>query len=184
MKRDRAKAILNEHMNELREQFGVRHLSLFGSVARDEAGRDSDVDVLVEFDRPTGLFCLFRLQDRLEELFGCPVDLVDLRGQVAFQIPPTPKPTRRQTTAGRENQISYPLPVRSVSRQPSAAAILRILPRLCLSISIFSSCAQAACVHPAECAACSCVKPAFARAARMGLSTTVFTRPPPRNPPR
>lgn len=75
MKRDRAKAILNEYMDELREQFGVRHLSLFGSVARDEAGRDSDVDVLVEFNRPTGLFGLFRLQDRLEELLGCPVDL-------------------------------------------------------------------------------------------------------------
>ena len=75
MKRDRAKAILNEHMDELRERFGVRHLTLFGSVARDEAGRDSDVDVLVEFNRPTGLFGLFRLQDRLEELLGCPVDL-------------------------------------------------------------------------------------------------------------
>lgn len=56
MKRDQAKAILHEHMDELQEQFGVRHLTLFGSVARDEAGRDSDVDVLVEFDRPPGLF--------------------------------------------------------------------------------------------------------------------------------
>ncbi len=75
MKRDRAMAILNERLDELREQFGVRHLSLFGSVARDEAGPDSDVDVLVEFDRPTGLFGLFRLQDHLAELLGCSVDL-------------------------------------------------------------------------------------------------------------
>ena len=35
----------------------------------------SDVDLLVEFDRPVGLFGLFALQDRLEELLGCKVDL-------------------------------------------------------------------------------------------------------------
>ena len=67
MKRDRAKSILHEHMNELRERFG--------SVLREDFSDESDVDVLVEFNRPTGLFGLFRLQDRLEELFGCPVDL-------------------------------------------------------------------------------------------------------------
>jgi predicted nucleotidyltransferase len=47
------------------------------------------VDVLVEFDRPTGLFGLLRLQYRLEDLFGCPVDVgtpnslkLSLRAQV------------------------------------------------------------------------------------------------------
>ena len=50
-------------------------MSLFGSVARDEAGDASDVDLLVEFDRPVGLFGLFELQDHLEQLLGCSVDL-------------------------------------------------------------------------------------------------------------
>jgi predicted nucleotidyltransferase len=50
-------------------------LTLFGSVARDEATAKSDVDLLVEFDRPTGFFGLIRLQLFLEELLKCPVDL-------------------------------------------------------------------------------------------------------------
>jgi predicted nucleotidyltransferase len=38
------------------DAFGVAHLSLFGSFARDEGREDSDVDLLVEFSRPVGLF--------------------------------------------------------------------------------------------------------------------------------
>ena len=48
---------------------------VFGSVARDDATAASDLDLLVEFDRPTGLLGLFNLQAHLEELLGCPVDL-------------------------------------------------------------------------------------------------------------
>lgn len=67
--------ILHEHQPELRQNYGVKSLALFGSVARNEAHPDSDVDLLVEFDRPVGLFGLFALQDYLETLLGCPVDL-------------------------------------------------------------------------------------------------------------
>ena len=55
---------------------GAGSLSIFGSVARDEAGPDSDVDVLIEFDRPLDLFDLGRIQIRLEEILGQRVDLV------------------------------------------------------------------------------------------------------------
>lgn len=55
---------------------GVRTLDLFGSVARGEARSASDVDLLVDFDRPIGLFHFFRVQRRLEEILGCQVDLV------------------------------------------------------------------------------------------------------------
>ena len=60
---------------ELTKKFGVKPLSLFGSIARDEATSASDVDLLVEFNRPVGYFGLFALQDYLEDLLGCPVDL-------------------------------------------------------------------------------------------------------------
>jgi predicted nucleotidyltransferase len=60
----------------LLETFGVERLSLFGSFARDEGGADSDVDLLVEFHRPIGLFEFVRLQRRLGELVGRRVDLV------------------------------------------------------------------------------------------------------------
>jgi uncharacterized protein len=75
MKREDALRILSAHENDLRDHFGVRSLSLFGSVARDEATAASDVDLLVEFNRPTGYFGLIALQEHLERLFGCKVDL-------------------------------------------------------------------------------------------------------------
>ena len=75
MKQELVLRILKEKHAELSEQFGVQALLLFGSVARDEASPESDVDLLVEFNRPVGYFGLFALQDYLEKLLGCPVDL-------------------------------------------------------------------------------------------------------------
>ncbi len=57
-------------------EFGVASLYLFGSVARGEATEDSDIDVLVDFDRPVGYFELARLQHHLEALLSTPVDIV------------------------------------------------------------------------------------------------------------
>lgn len=75
MKQDVVLQILRQKNAELKKKFGVKSLSLFGSVARNEATSDSDVDLLVEFSRPVGYFGLFALQDYLEKLLGCPVDL-------------------------------------------------------------------------------------------------------------
>ena len=75
MKQDDILRILKPKNAELAKQFGVKSLLLFGSVARDEATSKSDVDLLVEFNRPVGYFGLFALQDYLEKLLGCPVDL-------------------------------------------------------------------------------------------------------------
>ena len=67
--------ILRLHQAELREA-GVKSLKLFGSVVRDEARPESDIDILVEFSRPIGLLAFVRLKQRLAELLGRPVDLV------------------------------------------------------------------------------------------------------------
>jgi uncharacterized protein len=75
MNREQAIHILSEHKTELAREFGVQSLALFGAVSRDEAGSGSDVDLLVEFDRPVGYFGLFALQDHLESILGCKVDL-------------------------------------------------------------------------------------------------------------
>ncbi|MCB0083496.1 MAG: nucleotidyltransferase family protein [Caldilineaceae bacterium] len=74
---------LSAHREELHQQFGVTSLVLFGSTARDTVSAASDVDLLVEFDRPTGLFGLLRLlrlQFYLEELLGCSVDVGTFEG--------------------------------------------------------------------------------------------------------
>ncbi|MDA0842320.1 MAG: nucleotidyltransferase family protein [Planctomycetota bacterium] len=66
---------LEQLSEKLNNEYGVASLSLFGSVARGEAGETSDVDVLVEFNRPTGYFGLVKLQLYLEEVLGCSVDV-------------------------------------------------------------------------------------------------------------
>ena len=75
MKQDVVLRILEQKNAELTQQFGVKSLLLFGSVARDEATSSSDIDFLVEFNRPVGYFGLFALQDYLEKLLGCSVDI-------------------------------------------------------------------------------------------------------------
>ncbi len=68
-------ALLKANLDRLQTEFGVKSMALFGSVARDEAKPNSDVDLLVEFSRPTGYFGLVRLELFLERLLGHPVDL-------------------------------------------------------------------------------------------------------------
>ena len=76
MKRKELQQKLQAHRHELR-RLGVISLSVFGSVARDESTQQSDLDLLVDFDRDVGLFHLFELQHRLEEIIGVPkIDLI------------------------------------------------------------------------------------------------------------
>jgi predicted nucleotidyltransferase len=79
MRRDEALRILRAHRAELAEM-GVRELSIFGSVARDEAGPESDVDVLVEFTEPETFASYMDLKLLLEDLFGRRIDLVTAEG--------------------------------------------------------------------------------------------------------
>ncbi|MEM3397027.1 MAG: nucleotidyltransferase family protein [Thermoplasmata archaeon] len=69
------KKILVEHKEEIRERYGVVILGIFGSCARGEAKETSDVDILVELERPIGLK-FFELWDELEKLLGCEVDIL------------------------------------------------------------------------------------------------------------
>lgn len=74
MRRDEVLARVQSHRDRL-IQLGVKSLDLFGSVARDEAHSDSDVDFLVEFEKSGGLFQLLQVKHYLEDLLECPVDL-------------------------------------------------------------------------------------------------------------
>lgn len=91
MKRDEALKRLADHAEELRRLFGVAHIDIFGSVARDEAGPDSDIDILVEFqpDAHIGLFEFSGLKLYLEKLLATEVDLATpqaLKKQLKEQI--------------------------------------------------------------------------------------------------
>jgi predicted nucleotidyltransferase len=76
MHRDEVIDRLSASVSEMRARFGVVRLRLFGSVARGEATDHSDVDVLVGFDGPATFDRYFGLKFFLEDLLGCPIDLV------------------------------------------------------------------------------------------------------------
>ncbi len=74
MKRDEVLAIIEKHREQL-QTMGVKSLDLFGSVARNEAREDSDVDFFVEFNREVGLFELIKVKLYLQDIIGRSVDI-------------------------------------------------------------------------------------------------------------
>ena len=80
---------LKGSVEEIRQRFSVKSLSIFGSIAHDEASDDSDVDVLVVFDQKANFDGFMELKFYLEDLLGTGVDLVTdkvLRPQVRQAI--------------------------------------------------------------------------------------------------
>jgi predicted nucleotidyltransferase len=70
-------AILQERKNYLVEKFGVMEIAIFGSYARGEQKKDSDIDLIVDFKEGYKTFDNYMdLKFYLEELFGKKVDLV------------------------------------------------------------------------------------------------------------
>jgi hypothetical protein len=79
MKRPRLEEIekiLRERREELALEYGVTGIGVFGSCVRGEATKASDVDILVEFQRPPGFFKFLELEEQLGEWLGTKVDLV------------------------------------------------------------------------------------------------------------
>ncbi len=73
---ERIKRILQKHLPELRDQYSVKSLGVFGSYVRGEQKRRSDLDILVEFEKAPSLMEFVHLKRHLSELVGIPVDLV------------------------------------------------------------------------------------------------------------
>jgi len=71
------KQILTERMPEIKEKYGVKNLYIFGSYVRGEQKIESDIDILVEFEKGKKSFDNYmNLKFYLEDLFGKKVDLV------------------------------------------------------------------------------------------------------------
>lgn len=84
---DRAEtlAALRAALPELRRRYGVVRLALFGSLARGEAGPDSDVDLIAEFAVDARLgFRFFELEEELAALLGRPVQISALSRMNSF----------------------------------------------------------------------------------------------------
>jgi predicted nucleotidyltransferase len=67
---------LRKNIRVIRRQFAVKGLSVFGSVARNQATRSSDIDVLVEFKDKATFDLFMDLKFYLEDILGVKVDLV------------------------------------------------------------------------------------------------------------
>ena len=76
MNREQAITLLRSAKPVLASQFGVTRLALFGSVVRDQASSDSDIDVLIAFAGAANAKSYFGAQFYLEDLLGGAVDLV------------------------------------------------------------------------------------------------------------
>ena len=72
--------LISAHADELRGQFGIRSLRLFGSVSRGEQREDSDVDICVDME--PSLYLLVRLKRFLEQLLQCTVDVVRMHRHI------------------------------------------------------------------------------------------------------
>ena len=82
MKKDPAKILKSKRGEILRiaAQHGAQNVRVFGSVARGEAGPESDIDLLVEMEQGRSLFDFARLLNALQDALGCNVDVVDQGG--------------------------------------------------------------------------------------------------------
>ena len=109
-------AAIQEHLAEFRA-LGARRIGVFGSFVRGEARGDSDVDVYVEFDDLQRTYDnYFDLHERLEKLFGRPVDLVTDRSLTETQARLI-LPTVRYASL-HELNLSYPVVAKMWRRRP------------------------------------------------------------------
>lgn len=69
-------AVLSAYKEELRNQYKVKEMGIFGSFVRNEQGEKSDIDIIVEFEEVLDLLKFIELERYLEEILQVKVDLV------------------------------------------------------------------------------------------------------------
>ena len=79
--RDLALDTLKKYKDDFEKRYGVTRIGIFGSVARGEAKPDSDVDIVVEMEKPD-LFYMVHIKETLENEFQRPVDIVHYRNKM------------------------------------------------------------------------------------------------------
>ena len=73
------------HYPYLSSEFGIKRIGVFGSIAKKTEGEESDIDLIVEFERPIGLKFM-RLVEYLEELLGRKVDVLTKDGVQSIRV--------------------------------------------------------------------------------------------------
>lgn len=68
--------IIKQNKQALKKQYGLKEVGIFGSYVKGEQDEDSDVDLLVEVERPMGLVKFMKLENHLSQILGVKADLV------------------------------------------------------------------------------------------------------------
>jgi predicted nucleotidyltransferase len=82
---EKIKKIIAERRDELRREYRIIEIGIFGSYIRGEQKRKSDIDILVKFNEPVSLLDLVGAENYLSELLKIKVDLIpkeDLRPEL------------------------------------------------------------------------------------------------------
>lgn len=70
------KKVLQKHREEFREQYGLKEIGIFGSYVKGEQKEKSDLDILIELEKPIGFVRFMRLESALSQLLGVRVEMV------------------------------------------------------------------------------------------------------------
>lgn len=68
--------LLIKHKGEFTEQFGLKEIGIFGSYVRGEQSEESDIDILVELEKPVGFIKFLKLENALSQILGARVEIV------------------------------------------------------------------------------------------------------------
>ena len=68
--------ILRKNIQSLKKDYNLNSLGIFGSFVKGEQNEDSDLDILVDFEKPIGLLKFIKLENDLSKIIGIKVDLV------------------------------------------------------------------------------------------------------------
>lgn len=81
LKQNQILSSLHHYKNTNKNKYGIEDIGIFGSYAKNAANEESDIDVFVKL-KHSNLFLLSRMRIELEELFGVPTDIVQLRDKM------------------------------------------------------------------------------------------------------
>ncbi len=73
---EKIKEIIAKHKNKLHDKYSVIEIGIFGSYVREEQKETSDVDILVEFEKPVSLLQIVSLENYLSDILEVKVDVV------------------------------------------------------------------------------------------------------------
>lgn len=85
MTREKIIGILRKELSYLVSEYGVKRIGLFGSYAKGTPAKGSDIDILVEFEKPIGLKFM-KFAEYLEKLLGRGVDILTPAGVQSIRV--------------------------------------------------------------------------------------------------